>query len=333
MIPADKLSSQALVGWGYGNTTNNPSVASRSVVWVTPVSDATIHIDFDGDGTVDDTRSVSALASLKILDDSSVFSGAQDDQDMTGAIIYATDSTGAPVDIAVAWGQDPARSFSGDNEALDLGTVVPPLPLVSAGKSAVRFVDADGNGKFSPSDTIKYVIRVVNIGRVGVPAGSITIADTVPANTTYVANSTRYDDGATTSSIPDAGATAFPLDEGGVTNSATLPPGAAHEVSFEVTINAAFVCPSTIVNQALVSANEVITARVETPLFCEDFGDAPNTYGTTRSANGASNIVGSVRSALLWTGKPPANLRRMRMATTVSIQTKTTRTALPFPRR
>lgn len=126
LIPVAELSSQALIGWGYGNTSNRPSQASRSVVWVTPVSDATIHMDFDGDGVVDNTRSVSALASLKVLDDSSVFSGAEDDQDMTGAIIFATDSAGAPVDIAVAWGQDPARSRAGDNEALDLGTVVPP---------------------------------------------------------------------------------------------------------------------------------------------------------------------------------------------------------------
>lgn len=295
LIPADMLSSQALVGWGYGNTSNNPSIASRSVVWVTPVSNATTHIDFNGDGVVDNTRSLSALASLKVLDDSSVFSGAQNDQDMTGAIIFATDGSGAPVDIAVAWGQDPARSFSGDNEALDLGTVVLPLPLVSAAKSAVLVTDADGNGKFSLGDTMKYVIRVVNIGRVDVPANSVTISDDVPTHTTYVASSTQYYDGATTSPISDSGGTAFPLDEGGIGNLSDLLVGTAHEVSFEVVIDASFACPRTIVNQALVAANEDITARVETQLQCEDFGDAPESYGTTRSANGASNILGDVR--------------------------------------
>ena len=293
LVPAAKLTSEALVGWGYGNTNNNPNRDSRSVVWVTPVRDATIQIDFNGDGVVDNTRSVSALANLKILDDRSAFSGAENDQDMTGARIFATDRNGNPVDIAVAWGQDPTRSQSGDNDALDAGTLVPPLPLIAAAKTTSLVNDADGNGEFSPGDTMKYVIRLINIGRVTVPSGAITILDTLPSDTTYVLNSTRYNDGAATSPIADAGATAFPLDEGGIRNIAGLSSGAAHEISFDVTIDTFYLaCLNTIVNRAQVLATDEINAEVNTPLFCDrDFGDAPDSYGTSRSANGANHVI------------------------------------------
>jgi hypothetical protein len=139
LIPASELTSQALIGWGYGCTGNNcGGGSSRSVVWVTPVSAATINIDFDGDGTVDNTVSARALEQVVIVDDTSVYSGAENDDDMSGALIFATDGGGNPVDIAVAWGQDPDRSGSGDALALDLGTVVPPLPVIDADKSVGR---------------------------------------------------------------------------------------------------------------------------------------------------------------------------------------------------
>ena len=51
LVPADQLTSQALVGLGYGNTSNSSTVANRSVVWVTPVENATITVDYDGDGS------------------------------------------------------------------------------------------------------------------------------------------------------------------------------------------------------------------------------------------------------------------------------------------
>ena len=134
LIPANELTSQALIGLGYGNTSNNPAVASRSVVWVTPLEDATISVDYDGNGTIDATFEVGRLESLQLVD--------PNDNDMSGALIFATDGPGSDVgvDIAVAWGQDPEKSFSGDGNGLDLGTVVLPLPELTAGKSAT-FID------------------------------------------------------------------------------------------------------------------------------------------------------------------------------------------------
>ena len=69
LIPRDQLTNQALIGWGYGCTDGPiPCTTSRGVVWVTPVADATISIDFNGNGTVDNTVYASALQSMKIVE-------------------------------------------------------------------------------------------------------------------------------------------------------------------------------------------------------------------------------------------------------------------------
>lgn len=130
LVPASQLSPQVLVGMGLGCTTDCGSGQSRSVVWVTPVSGpTTIYVNFDGSGincagnpaTDADLvfTNVSALASKTIRDAS--------DENMTGATILTCNGT----NIAAAWGQDPARSFSGDDEALDMGSSIPPLPNIS----------------------------------------------------------------------------------------------------------------------------------------------------------------------------------------------------------
>jgi uncharacterized repeat protein (TIGR01451 family) len=242
LIPANQLTSQALVGWGYGNTQNNPNFNSYSVVWVTPVADADIFVDFDGDGVVDQTfDNISALQGIKIIDPT--------DQDMTGALIYATDTTGNlanPVDIAVAWGQDPARTGTdgtSQSQSLDLGTVIPALPILEAGKISQLDTDADGDGEISPGDTLLYSINIVNIGQVDLPAGSFNVLDffsPVFDDATYVLNSTQYDsdgNGTPDSAIPDSGTTAFPLDENGFTNTVALPKGGNQIITFKVVID------------------------------------------------------------------------------------------------
>ena len=242
LIPANQLTSQALIGWGYGNTQNDPNFDSYNVVWVTPVEDADIFVDFDGDGTVDQTiDNASALQSFKITDSS--------DQDMTGALIYATDTSGIlsnPVDIAVAWGQDPASTSTSSTvqrRSLDLGTVIPALPILEAGKTSTLDDDADGDGVISPGDTLLYSISIVNIGQVDLPASSFNVLDffsPVFDDADYVLNSTQYDtdgDGNPNSPIADNGVTAFPLDEGGFTNTAALPKGGTQIITFKVVID------------------------------------------------------------------------------------------------
>ncbi|NEQ77023.1 MAG: Cna B-type domain-containing protein, partial [Okeania sp. SIO2C9] len=323
LTAANQLTSQALIGWGYGNTQNNPSFDSFNVVWVTALEDATINIDFDGDGVVDNTVSVSALESIKIVDDSSVYSGAEDDQDMTGAIIFAADPSNDlsnPVDIAVAWGQSPADTdgpgTADQGRSLDLGTVIPALPIVEAGKTSQLETDADGDGEISPGDTLLYSINIVNIGQVDLPAGSFNVLDffsPVFDDATYVLNSTEYDDngdGIPDSPIADVGSTAFPLDESGFTNTVALPKGGNQIITFKVKIDEfgdLTAGTDTIINQGVLrppgGGDPLDEFETEDPLNFEPAIEIQKTVASGHD-NGAS--FGS--SGELITGAPGAEV-------------------------
>ncbi|KAI2514176.1 protein of unknown function DUF11 [Fragilaria crotonensis] len=177
MIPTSRLTSQALVGLGLGCTTgcltnnNQGKKKERSVVWVTPIADSYIYVDFDGDGVFDFNQRVTALNSLRLTDTK------ENDNDMTGAIIASVDAApvngqppiGLPVSIGLAWGQDPIRSFSGDGEALDLGTAVLPLANPDLNKEVIAVINPDGSVDPFKSvdqvgDIINYIIIVSNVG-------------------------------------------------------------------------------------------------------------------------------------------------------------------------
>ena len=153
LVPDALLTSQVLVGFGWGNTNNDPGVGSRSVVWTTPVADAYIFVDYNGDGTFDANSGLTtALGSTRFID--------PNDQDMSGARIVATTGInagqpeGTRVNIAAAWGQDPSLSFSGDGNALDLGTVILPLPEVDINKRVLSITDPDS----ATPDTLRLVV-------------------------------------------------------------------------------------------------------------------------------------------------------------------------------
>ena len=161
LLPSDQLTSQVLVAFGRG-CTNLPipndktngicddksisfNKAERSVVWVTPVDDTKIFVDYEGDGIFDDVFILGALESLRLTDTKN------NDFDMTGAVIASFTVEGAgmvpegtPVKIAVAWGQDPVRSGGSDEEALDLGTAVVPLVNPFVNKNVVKVTNPDG---------------------------------------------------------------------------------------------------------------------------------------------------------------------------------------------
>jgi hypothetical protein len=88
------LTSLVLVGLEKGCTTGTCidkdikfNAAERSVVWVTPMSETKIFVDYDGDGIVDDVFDVGALESLRLVDTKS------NDFDMSGAIIASSTTT------------------------------------------------------------------------------------------------------------------------------------------------------------------------------------------------------------------------------------------------
>lgn len=66
------------------------------VVWVMPLEDATIFVDYDGDGVPDnnngDGDDAQALQSLRLFDEI--------DYDLSGALVWALDTSGQPVKMA-----------------------------------------------------------------------------------------------------------------------------------------------------------------------------------------------------------------------------------------
>lgn len=240
LIPVDQLTSQGLVTFGYGNTkqlTDGNSNESRSVTFVTALEDATINVDYNGDGTVDTQIDAKAMESVTITDPSDV--------NMTGALIFATDANGDPVDIAIAHGQDPGQSAP-ESQSIDAGVVTIPLPEVFTSKVATLVDDADNNGVYSTGDTVEFTITTLNFGRVDIAEGGYVVTDDYTSFASvvdYVDGSTTYDlsDGRGEIALDDSSsATAFPLDEGfnttgrgdGTADSATLNVDEAHTLTF-----------------------------------------------------------------------------------------------------
>ena len=206
LIPSSFLSEQILVGWGYGCTANVCSTFNnlnpRSVVYVSPVEDATLYIDYDNDYTPDRTVSVTRLSSTRIVDMS--------DTDMTGATVYAKNSAGEYVQIAAAWGQHGALSRSNDDSAQDLGTAILPFHRVQV-SSETQVVNANTCIR---NRNLKFRIRIKNVGPSNVAANQVEIKQALPAGVTYVAGSTKYTDASGTTAVPDNAGSSLPLIAG-----------------------------------------------------------------------------------------------------------------------
>lgn len=140
--------------------------------------------------------------------------------------------------------------------------VVGALPLVDAIKTVAIAVDLGSPGIVDPGDTLRYTITVRNFGAVAATNTSFT--DAVPANTTYVANSTRLNGIA----VADAGAGVSPLVGGIAISSSNLTPplpapgagtlttGQTATITFDVTVNALTATGTVISNQGTVNSKE-----------------------------------------------------------------------------
>ena len=237
LLPETELTSGVIVGWAPGRdptSTVNPG-ENGSPVWVTAVAATTIDIDFDGDGTPDQSTPVSALQSLVIFDT---------DGDQSGMQISTSDGTL----MTAAWGQDPA-SASGGAPGLDLGTTVKPIPFLDIDKTAELAIDTNLNGSVDPGETVRYTITVSSVGRTVAP--NVVLEDpAIDGNTAYVPDSTEINGVA----LPDdtVGVTIFPLDEGG-TNIGNIPPGDTVLVTFLVVVDDPLLPGVTeIINSAII---------------------------------------------------------------------------------
>lgn len=256
LVPADVLTSQLVLGWAPGNAAVPPSDDDDDPVWATTFSATTLHVDFDGDpstglfaadcvGLHDLQIPVAALASTRITD--------PNDNDMTGARIYTCDGTA----VSAAWGEDPANAPAG-NPGLDAGYTVIPNTTMLVDKTSTLATDSNGDGEFSPGDTVQYETQIVDVGSLSFT--NVVFDDDLPPGLTYLPGSTVYDDGSTITPVADdtspPAATAYPLDEGG----ASLPDVAAGNtvfVRFRALVENPWTQPSTSIhNVASVTADQ-----------------------------------------------------------------------------
>lgn len=248
VVPIKLLTPQVLVGWGYGCTANNcQGKTERSCVWISPVADADIYVDYQNTGSGYVKIPMKRLQS-KMLRDTL-------DHDMSGAIVFATKTgtgpTGEPVDIAAAWGQDPAVSRQDQQISLDLGTTVLPFSTIRVKKIVDLAVASTG-------DILTYTITVQNVGQTEIKAGKYSIVDPAAFQGKYVAGSTEYsaDGGKTKFAVPDnvaVGSTPFPLDESGLPSQRDLPRrGGVHQVIFKFEVAASLISTDTLVNKGWV---------------------------------------------------------------------------------
>merc|ERR1712050_410206 len=225
---------------------------ARSVVWVAAMDDATVYVDYENDGIVDESHDIDFLESVRITDPTG-------HKDLSGAIIWATEkgsgSSGPQIAIAAAWGQFAGDAMGGDHDALDLGTVIVPFPPISATKSYEIIEEVVGDrepGLVYRGDHLKYIIELTSTGPSVIPAGVMTIKDFLDENCFYVEGTTVYKDDADTAyPIPDDGSgSPFPLDGEGTTNPVDLPHGTIHHIEFVVQIGTSEV--ATVLNEGEV---------------------------------------------------------------------------------
>ncbi len=138
--------------------------------------------------------------------------------------------------------------------------IVGALPLLYADKRVALQVDGGTPGIVDPGDVLRYTITITNSGNV--PATGVVLTDAVPANTTYVANTTLLN--GLPVGQPDGGAS--PLAAGVDMSSAdltpplpasgegTVSPGAAAVLQFDLRVNDGVPAGTVISNQAVVTS-------------------------------------------------------------------------------
>ena len=349
--PDNFLTAEGLVGMGMGmDPTYTGTADNGSPIWITAgcTGGTWVYVDWNNDGTADpvDTDGglvaeansengiyVNYLQSVRLYDPSTT----DNPYDQTGARIWSrTAQNMGDYDnplavlgckVAMAWGEDPANIAAGA-PGLDVGTSIPPFRLMENTKK-ITFVEPDGDilptGVLNSGDTVYYTIRTANVGPDEVTG--IHVYDTVPPYTDYVPDSTQYAETASGPwySIPDSpgetGDALLPLDDGlgwliwseqlPVDDNGILVSGDEIFVRFQVTINMLVVNP--ILNCETTISEEAgdFYRCVARDVADKDWGDLPDSYGTSAASNGPRHTHSGLYLGTLWDievqGAPTAN--------------------------
>jgi uncharacterized repeat protein (TIGR01451 family)/fimbrial isopeptide formation D2 family protein len=157
--------------------------------------------------------------------------------------------------------------------------VVGNMPLLYAQKSVSIAVDNGTPGVVDPGDVLRYTITVSNSG--ATPATNVVLTDSVPQNTTYVANSVTLNGIA----VPDTGGSplvaGIPISSPDLTpplpgaGAGTLSPGATATLMFSVQVNLGVAAGTIISNQGSVTTSQLPT------LLTDSDGNPSNGYQPT----------------------------------------------------
>jgi uncharacterized repeat protein (TIGR01451 family) len=189
-----------------------------------------------------------------------VFVVRVNDDVIDGTVISNQGFVSAPGGGVVDRPSDDPRTPTVDDPTRDL---VGDLPFLFAEKTAALQVDALSPGIVDPGDVLRYTIRIYNNGRL--PATEVVLRDTVPANTTYVADTLTLN--ALPVGQPDGGVS--PLVAGVYVSSSDLTPplpgagqgtlteGQSAVVQFDLRVNDGVAPGTLIVNQAVVDTVEL----------------------------------------------------------------------------
>lgn len=174
-----------------------------------------------------------------------------------GVFTVSNQAVGSSNELPLVATDDPTTATPNDATV----TQVTAAPAGRADKTAVLFVDADGNGVASPGDTLLYRIEVVNTGNIAATGAYLT--DTVDPNTELVVGSVQTNLGTITAGN-NPGDTSVAISIG------TIPGrGGSFVATFLATIDNPL--PSgvdRVANQALGGSNEipfVVTNDPSTP--------------------------------------------------------------------
>ena len=124
-------------------------------------------------------------------------------------------------------------SFPNQPISIDAGTVVLPFTLVKVSKNVDK-------AKVSPGETLKYTIRVSNVGHKVVSQNTMVIKDTLDDSVTYVMGSMKFVSdvsGIGSGAIPDVQGGGFPLTSGYTIPFDIPRRGGTIDIEFEVTVN------------------------------------------------------------------------------------------------
>jgi len=141
--------------------------------------------------------------------------------------------------------------------------IVGNFPLLYAEKRVVLFGDLGSPGIVDPGDVLRYTITVQNSA--AIPATGVVLTDSVPANTTYVANSTLLN--GLPVGQPDGGvsplASGIDISSSDLTpplpgpGAGTISPGESAVLQFDLRVNPGTPAGTVISNQAVAGSAEL----------------------------------------------------------------------------